>query len=44
MDSVLNNVLSLCNQYITKNIETGDKLFDTSLVVLEYKYSNLIYI
>jgi hypothetical protein len=32
MDSVLNNVLSLCNQYITKNIETGDKLFDTSLV------------
>lgn len=34
MDALLPNLLSLVNQYLTRNIDTGDKVFDASVLAI----------
>jgi len=34
MEAIISSVISLVNQYLTKAIDTGDKLFDTSVLAI----------
>jgi hypothetical protein len=34
MEAIISSVISLANQYLTKKVDTGDKLFDTSVLAI----------